>query len=588
MLDTVRKLLDLIGAGQRGRWVLIVVLALAVSALEAAGTLLIFAWLGVLVSDGGQIVLPLVGEVALNTETHLIGMGVAVAGFFLIRSVIFVGQSYAQFRAAENTGARVATRMVAGYLSMPYSYHLQRNSSEMVRNAVDSVQRVVAEGLVPGVAVVSKSAAVAAVLLVLVAASPAESVLAVAVLGVLLWLILRVVQPRVKRLGATAQAMAKQNLQTLQQSLQGARDIVLLGREQAFVQGYARDRRQLARARYLQRTAGQIPRVGIETGVVCSIVAFVVFLVGDGTAVGEVIPLLGLFGYASMRLMPEFGTITKNLSLLKFVAPALDDIREDLAAMEHVELPHASEEPLPFRRELSLEGISFRYPSGASNAISDINLAIQAGESVGIVGPTGGGKSTLVDVILGLLSPTEGAVRVDGVDIRTCLRRWHATLGVVSQTVFLTDDTVRRNIALGVTDDEIDEDAVAEAVGLAQLEEFVGALPMGLDTFVGERGVWISGGQRQRLAIARALYRKPEVLVLDEGTSALDNETEAAFLAAMGRLRGSYTLLTVAHRLATVQSCDRVLLLRGGRIEDSGPYPDLAARHATLRLTATE
>ncbi|HVM14933.1 MAG TPA: ABC transporter ATP-binding protein [Egibacteraceae bacterium] len=588
MLDTIRKLLDLIGRDQHGRWALIVALALAVSALEAAGVLLIFTWLGLLVSDGDRVALPLVGDVGLRTNAHLVGMGVAVAAFFLVRSAIIVGQSYAQFRAAEKTGARVSTRMVAGYLSMPYAYHLQRNSSEMVRNAVDSVQRVVAEGLVPAVAVVSKSAVVAAVLVVLVAASPTESLLAVLVLGPMLWLILRVVQPRVKRLGATAQAMAKQNLQTLQQSLQGARDIVLLGREEAFVRSYARDRRRLARARYLQRTAGQIPRVGIETGVVLSIVVFVIFLVGDDTGADAMIPVLGLFGYAAMRLMPEFSMISKNLSLLKFVTPALDDILEDLAAFERVERPPPTEKPLPFRRELALEGVSFRYPGGASNAICEVDLVVRAGESVGIVGPTGGGKSTLIDVILGLLPPTEGAVRVDGLDIHTRLRGWHANLGVVSQTVFLTDDTLRRNIALGVPDEEVDEQAVEEALRLAQLEEFVAALPGGLDTVVGERGVWISGGQRQRLAIARALYRQPQVLVLDEGTSALDNETEAAFLTSLGRLRGSYTLLTVAHRLATVQSCDRVLLLRGGRIVDSGPYPELAARQATLRLSPTE
>lgn len=594
MLDTFRKFTALIGPGQSGRWALVVGLALAVSVFEAGGTVLVFAFLGLLVNGGADATLPMVGDVSrftpgLDRDELMVRMGVAIGIFFLVRALIMIGQAYAQARVAENAGARLSERLLAGYLAMPHRMRLQRKSSEMIRNAFDSVQRFVMDGLVPAVRLLSHLAIAVGVVGVLLVVEPVVTVLAGVGLGTALWLIVRVVHPRVKRMGRSATSMMNENLRTLGQALEGWRDIALLGRERSFVDDYDRDRQQMARAHYLYRTAAEVPRLAIETGVVLIIVVFLsVYLAGGGQIV-QASPVLGLFGYAAVRLMPELNHIAGALNSLKFVGPVIDDLSADLtASAQHARAAPRSVEPLALTREIRLEGVSLTYPGAPGPALIDVHVTIEAGQSVGIVGPTGGGKSTLVDVILGLLPPTEGTVRVDGVDVQTRLRGWHANLGVVSQTIFLTDDTLRRNIALGVPDEQIDEDAVAVAVRMAQLDDFVASLPEGLDTAVGERGVRVSGGQRQRVAIARALYRQPAVLIFDEGTSALDNQTEAELLEALTRLRGDRTLITVAHRLTTVQACDHVLLIRDGRVADRGTYAELAQRHASLRLSATE
>jgi ABC-type multidrug transport system fused ATPase/permease subunit len=592
MQETGRKVAALIGPGQRSRWLLVVVMAVVVSLAEAGSTLMMFALLGVLVGDAGELTVPVLGDVRAylpweGTEL-LAALGLATAVVFVGRSVLILTQQYVQFRVAENAGARLSTRLLAGYLTMPYEFHLQRNSSELVRNAFDSVRRFVAEGLMPGVQVVGKGAIVVGVLVVLVASSPLTTLFAVAALAPLTWGVLRAVHPRVKRLGRTAQTMVQHNLQSLQQSLHGVRDISVLGREAAFVDAYRRDRRELARAQYLRKTAAQAPRVAIETGLVVFIVAFVwVAALAEG-GVDQALPLLGLFGYAAARLMPELQQITKSLNQLKFVGPAIDDIHDDLATFAgQADTTGQPAQPLPFDEALVADQVSYRYPSAETDALIDVDLEIRPGESVGVIGPTGGGKSTLVDVLLGLLAPTSGQVTVDGVNLHANARAWQANVGVVPQMVFLVDDTLRANIALGVPPDEIDEEALAEAVSMAQLDEFAASLPVGLDTVVGERGVRVSGGQRQRLATARALYRRPSVLIFDEGTSALDNDTEAALMGALERLRGTRTLITVAHRLTTVEDCDNVLLVRDGRVFDRGPFAELAARNPELQRAGT-
>jgi ATP-binding cassette subfamily C protein len=382
--------------------------------------------------------------------------------------------------------------------------------------------------------------------------------------------------------------MTKANLQTLQQSLHGVRDIVVLGRESTFVEAYRRDRYDLARARYLRATAAQVPRVGIETGVLILIAVFVGLAAFTQDSIAQTLPLLGLFGYAAARLMPELQHITQGLNALKFVGPAVDDVDADFQVFARERRNDgAPVEPLRFSQALTFTGVSYRYPGADHDALSDVDLKVRPGQSLGLVGPTGGGKSTLVDVLLGLLEPTKGQVCVDSISVHAHPRAWQANLGVVPQTVFLADDTIRSNIALGVPEDEVNTEALREAVSMAQLDEFVSSLPNGLNTVVGERGVRVSGGQRQRLAIARALYRRPSVLVFDEGTSALDNDTELALMDALARLRGQCTLITVAHRLSTVDECDTVLLMRGGCIADRGRLVDLAARHLELQTAST-
>jgi ABC-type multidrug transport system fused ATPase/permease subunit len=592
VLETLRRAVGLLGEGQRSRWVLVLVLALLATGMEAVGALAVFGLLARITTDVSGFELPVVGDLrdllpAMGETTLLVIVGGLVAGFFVARAAVLVAQAYVQHRIAENAGARLSGDLLEGYLAMPYTFHLRRNSAELIRNAYDIVQQFVREGLIPAVHLVSHSLMIVGLLAVLLVTSPGATLVAVGLLGPLTWLLLRFVQPKVKRFGRTSQRVSRDSLQTLHESLGGWRDITILGRRRAFVDRFRADRSRLARSRYLKATARVVPRVALETGLVLFILAFLgVSVLLQGGAL-QALPVLGLFGYVAVRLQPSLNEVLNALNALKFVGPGIDLLHDDVQLFRaggRVQDPDVT--PLQLTDRLEIRDAAVRYPGSDHDAIADVDLEIRAGEFVGIVGPTGGGKSTLVDLLLGLLEPRVGRVEVDGVDVAGATDAWHASLGVVHQDVFLTDATLRENIALGVPADEVDEARVLEAVALARLDGFVASLPDGLDTAVGERGVRVSGGQRQRLAIARALYRRPSVLVFDEGTSALDTTTEALLMEGLESLRGEHTIVVVAHRLSTVRSCDRVVLIEDGRVLDVAPFDELADRHRQLLRSA--
>lgn len=422
--------------------------------------------------------------------------------------------------------------------------------------------------------------------MVMLIVAPGATVGAVLVVGGAAMVLLKVVQPRLKRLGGRAQEMRKRSLATLQQSLHGIRDVKVLGAEAHFGRSYSDSRQQLARSFYLHGAVAELPRHVIETALVTFILALFGLAVLTGAGAEQLLSTLGLFAYAGMRIMPSLQKVVSGLNDLRFSAAAVEHVHHDLELVQQVEQPGAGLQ-VRFTDALRLRGVSYTYEESAHPAVMDIDLEIRPGEVVGICGPTGGGKTTLTDLIIGILPPTAGTVEVDGTDLRAAIPSWFSNLGVVPQMVFLMDDTLRANIALGVASDEVDEVAVREAVHLAQLDRFVESLPDGLDTHVGERGVRISGGQRQRVAIARALYRRPKVLVFDEGTSALDNVTEATLIESLERLRGSHTVLLVAHRLSTVRNCDKIVFLEGGRITAVGDFERLRQQSAGFRALAS-
>jgi ATP-binding cassette, subfamily B, bacterial PglK len=589
MTSRARRYVDLIEPGMRGRWVGVVVLAILVSGLEAVGAVLVYGLVSLTTDPGASIDAPVVGDVTRwlpdVPDDQLLGIAsVAVAVFFLARALIVLGQRFFEAKTTQLTGVDLQSRLLERYLRLPYAFHLARNSSQLIRNTSESVGEILGSVLGPTVRIITDGLVIVAMLVVLLLTAPLATVLAVLVLAPLVLLTLRVIQPRMEHLGVISQRESARSYQALQQGLHGYRDITVLGRQEFFLDAYRDARLTIARARYRRTALSAVPRVSIEAVAITFIAAFVGLstLAGDGSA-GS-LPIIGLFAYAALRIMPALNHIVGSLNSLRFGGAALEDVEADLA----MAVPPALDavERLPFEREVRFERVQFTYDGTDQPTLHGIDLTIHRGESIGIVGSTGAGKSTLVDLLVGLTSPTEGRITVDGVDLTGREAAWQADIGLVSQHMFLLDDTLRRNIALGVADDDIDEQQVASAVRLAQLEEFVASLPNGLDTTVGERGVRVSGGQRQRVAIARALYRQPSVLVFDEGTSALDNLTEAALTEALTRLRQQHTLITVAHRLSTVQDHDRIVFLSDGRIVDVGPYDELARRSEAFRRLA--
>jgi ATP-binding cassette, subfamily B, bacterial PglK len=429
-------------------------------------------------------------------------------------------------------------------------------------------------------------------LTVMVIVTPWATLLALAALGPLIWLLLRVVQPRMKRLGRQAQANKRDALKAVQESLTGVRDIKLLGGERHFARAFSRQRTRLARVLFTKSAYGEIPRAMIETSLILVIVVMFVAAVVGGQGLDDMLAVLGLFAYAGFRLQPSVRSIVVSLNDIRFGSAVVEDLTEDLqrvtAAMEAERIRRSGRRRTePFSDAVEFRDVTFGYLDDATPALSHVDLVIRRGESLGICGPTGGGKSTLVDLLTGLLEPSRGAILIDGDDLHTDPDWWRSQLGVVSQTVFLLDDTIRNNIAFGVDEDEIDEQRLRRCVERAQLAPVVDQLDAGLDTVVGEAGVRLSGGQRQRVAVARALYREPPVLVFDEGTSALDTATESALVAAIDDLREASTIVTVAHRLSTVRRADRILVVDGGRIAAEGTYAELLSGSELFRTLAT-
>jgi ATP-binding cassette subfamily C protein len=424
---------------------------------------------------------------------------------------------------------------------------------------------------------------------ILAITAPLPTLAAVVVIIALLLLPFRLTRQLFGHWGQELKRLDSGILQALHQSLGGLKEVKITGRERFFSREFAWRQQAAGVVRARHASLATTLRMLVEAVFVCALllVSLLVTLRTDGAA--DAVPMLALFAYAGFRVIPSVNRLMLNVAQLRYGRALLEDVYADIETVSR----HAADEHSPEKAEITfgdaieLQDVAYSYDDGA-RVLAEVRLTIRRGESIGIVGATGSGKSTLLDLLLGLLTPTSGRITVDGRDIRAGLRSWQRRIGYVPQTAFLIDDSLRRNVAFGLADAQIDERRVESAVRMAQLSEVAAALPQKLDTVIGERGVRLSGGQRQRVAIARALYTQPEVLVFDEATSALDTQTERELIAAIDALRGAKTLIVVAHRLSTVRRCDRLVFLRDGRVAAVGSFDHLMADNADFRRMATD
>jgi ATP-binding cassette, subfamily B, bacterial PglK len=517
--------------------------------------------------------------IASTTQLVIIGAAALVL-LFTVKNAYLAALAWLQARFVFGRQVYLARRLFAAYLESPYQFHLRRNTAELLRNTNHDARATMEDGLMPLLVVMLETLTAAAILTLLLVAEPVTSVTGLVLLGGSTWVFLRVARKRSLRLGEEQRTHQQGMLQAVSEGLGAIKVVKVLGRQGYFLNVFDHAARGYARAGRTRHVLLAVPRLVLETVAVAILLSFAALLLARGRPVASLIPTLTLFAVAVVRLIPAFARITGALNQLRFGRAAVQGVYADLVELEPG--PRSDGTPLAFVERLRVEGVSFAYRDTESLALDDISLEIPRGSVVGFVGPTGSGKTTLVDVVLGLLSPTSGRITVDGEDIRGREAGWQRNIGYVPQDTTLVDLSIRQNIAFGVPDDRIDDAAVHRAMDAAQLREFVERLPDGLDSVVGERGVRLSGGQRQRIGIARALYDDPDVLVLDEATSALDHETEHYVLEAIENLRRNRTILIIAHRLTTVRSCDRLFLIAGGRLIGEGTYDDLLAVHQTF------
>lgn len=503
--------------------------------------------------------------------------------------------AYAQARMTEHQRVRLATTLFKRYMQAPYEFHLGRNSAELLRNVNSETKEIISGVVNPLLNLVLAVVMTGSIVILLIWVTPWVALVGVVLVAISSWAFMRFLKKRMTYYGEEARKERKESIKAVNQGLGAFQPTRVLGRESYFVQAYHASLARFAKyRRFLSFTRG-LTSPYLEFVAVTGMMVIVFLLVFTGTDLKTMIPMLGLFGAAIARLRGTVSNIANSINQLRFSMAAVDAVVDDLWLLEDEtqafedrksKLLVSGEQKLHLERAIEMKGISYYYPETEEPALCDINLRIEKGSSVAFVGATGSGKTTLVNVILGLLTPQEGTITVDGMDIHSDVQPWQANLGYIPQEIYLLDDTIRRNIAFGVPDDEIDDEQLWKAIRAAQLEEFVLGLPNGVEAEAGERGVRISGGQRQRVGLARALYHDPEVLVMDEGTSALDNETERRVMQAIESLKAGRTLIMIAHRLSTVRDCDELFFLKKGRIEAAGTYQELHALHGDFRQMA--
>lgn len=472
---------------------------------------------------------------------------------------------------------RLSQRLFTIYLRQPYLFHLQHNSSTLMRNSRNA-NVVVTGGIDPTLVLLTDGLVAIALFTLLIIVEPVGTMITLVAFGVGAWIFQLLTRRRIERWGDQRNLHDGMILQHLQQGLGGAKDVKVLGREREFLDQHDKHLKESLRINRVYSVLQTVPRMYMEILTIAGLAALVISMVLQKQSFTEIIPTLGLFAAAAFRVMPSINRLLGALQTLIYSRSIIASVYADfkLDAPDDLELVTIR----PFSDQLELKSVTFQYPTANAPSLQDVSLIVRRGEAVGFVGPSGAGKSTLVDVILGLFAPTTGAVIVDGEDIQQNLRNWQNQIGYVPQSIYLTDDTLRRNVAFGLGDESIDENLVRNAIRLAQLEEFVDSLPENLDTVVGERGVRLSGGQRQRIGIARALYHNPSILVLDEATSSLDTPTEHGVMQAVQALQGSKTVIIVAHRLSTVEYCDRLYRIEASRLTEEGTFDEVVSRAA--------
>ena len=512
-----------------------------------------------------------------SREDLIVIVMLLMVGIYIVRSLFLLWSSWVQKGFSAALSGRLSQRLFTIYLRQPYLFHLQHNSATLMRNSRNA-NVVVTGGIDPTLVLLTDGLVAIALFTLLIIVEPVGTIITLVAFGVGAWLFQLLTRRRIERWGDQRNLHDGMILQHLQQGLGGAKDVKILGRESEFLDQHEKHLKESLRINRVYSVLQTMPRMYMEILTIAGLAALVISMVLQKQSFTEIIPTLGLFAAAAFRVMPSINRLLGALQTLIYSRSIIASVYADfkLDAPDETKLVTG----IPFSEQLELRSVTFQYPTASTPSLQQVSLVVRRGEAVGFVGPSGAGKSTLVDVILGLFAPTAGLVLVDGQDIQKNLRNWQNQIGYVPQSIYLTDDTLRRNVAFGLGDENIDENSVRNAIRLAQLEEFVSSLPENLDTVVGERGVRLSGGQRQRIGIARALYHNPSILVLDEATSSLDTPTEHGVMQAVQALQGSKTVIIVAHRLSTVEYCDRLYRIESSRLIEEGTFDEVVKRSA--------
>jgi len=576
MKKYLQEILYLLGEDKK-KLPLLVLLFLSASLLEILGIGIIGPYIALVfdpqaLNGNLGMVVNMLG-LPKEKEQLLIYAGIILVVIFFLKaiSVIFVNYKIIYFSQEQNT--RLRSYLMHSYQSLPYTDYLQRNSSEYVNSIHSLVGGFSGNVLLPLLRLISDGIVAIAILLLLAWSDLIALLLLLVLLGSLVIGYDRIFRDKIKSYGIVANKASATMVQNINEGIEGLKEVRILGKEFYFYQKVRNNAQIMTKAESIRQVITVAPRYLLELSLITFVVLLIIVNLWMGGEQHSLLSTLGVFGVASLRLLPATNTLSNSLIQLRFGRNTVSRLYNDFTQAKNIKLKdykQVDKVSIGAFQSLTLEQICFSYPNTTIKALGNINLTITAGESIGFIGKSGAGKTTIVDLLLGLLEPTAGAIKYNDKHLSDFVAKWRTQIAYLPQQVFLIDNTLCNNIALGVLDDEIDDKRIEKALKQASLIDLVEQLPNGVNTVIGERGVRLSGGQRQRIALARAFYHNREILVMDEATSALDNETEQEIVEEIKQLKGKITMIVIAHRLSTVQHCDRIYKLEKGKIIDTG------------------
>ena len=594
MLSNILAVLSLLNLREQLKFGVLVVIFIITGLVEAIGVASVFPFLMVM-ADPGAIQSNELLRMAYDAlgggseKAFLLMFGALSFVLIVFGMVVKMLSSYAIQRFGSMREYHLSARLLEAYLAQPYPWFLERHTSDIVKSVLNEVSAIVNDTLLPALRLLSRVFIVGFIVALLLLVNVWVTIGASVLIGGLYASITRYFRATLARYGTQCFEANERRYKLATEVVGGIKDVKLMGLERGYLDRYRTPAHQFAEAQAYSAVVAQLPRYALEAlmfgGLLLAVLLYMLLADGGVTAI---LPTVGLFALAAARLMPAAQAIYQDFSRMRYNAAMFARVLEDFRSATGRIPPRLLPSPLGLRESVRFRGVRFAYARAERTAIDGFDMEIRANTTVGIVGGTGAGKTTVIDLLLGLLRPQEGAIEVDGrVLDDALLPAWQQSIGYVPQQIFLFDDTITANIAFGISPDTVDHAAVQTAARIAELHDFIVTdLPQGYDTIVGERGVRLSGGQRQRIGIARALYRNPDVLVLDEATSALDNITEAQLMKAVHNMAGARTVVMIAHRLSTVRNCDTILLLQGGRVVAQGTYDELLDRSPDFRAMA--
>lgn len=593
------KLNDLFIKKARGRFSWIVIISIFTALLQAVGVVSILPFMSMVMDPSiihnNHTYLYVYNFFHFtNSRSFILASGFAVLALIVVGNLISAYATWLKISFVWKHNHRLSTGLLKKYLSLPYVYFLNNNTSDLGKNVLYEVGQLTGSFLFPFLRIIAGSAVALVIMIMLFFVNFLMTLIVAGVLSVMYFLIYIKYSKKLRESGREINEENRGRYKLATEALTGIKDIKIFGREKYFLDKYAVHSKNFCKLETWYQVVGQVPKFIMEIIAFGGVVALVLYLMISNYPGKEIIPLVGFFAFAGYRLMPALQEIFNSMTIFRFNKVILDRVHRDMTTGElNIKEGNFSGkrlEPIAFKDKIELVDIHFSYPNVLEATVQDINLSIKKNSSVAIAGSTGSGKTTLVDIILGLLKADKGFIKVDGVEINEQnIKNWQANLGYVPQQIYLSDDTIARNIAFGVLDKDIDMTQVKRVAKMAKLDNFVEKdLPKQYHTMIGERGVRLSGGQRQRIGIARALYHDPEILIFDEATNSLDSMTEKAVIEAIEEVAKLKTMIIIAHRLSTIKNCDIIYLLGKGTVVDRGSYEQLIKKNKQFRNMAQE